>query len=224
MPFIVPGVARYSVNGTIGGREVVNIIDMFIDTTGSTSDRETSIFEQCGILINEWSDHILNWTCNSYQATSISWVDLDDADGSTGERSVTDQETWPQVGAETQPSSPPNTSMLWTKLAEGGRSTRNGRSYLVGIPEAQTDAANPALLSGAFVTARQDDAESFLGNINQTDDGIIDYDSWMVVTRVLTRGPGSGSNPGPPLTGEGRRVTALRVEQRLATQRRRLRG
>lgn len=223
MAFVVPGVVRYTINGRVGDHNVANVIDMDLETTGSIITREEACGSLCGIILNEWSDHVLNWCCNTYEARSVSWVDLDDEFGSTGERSSTDDHTWPQVGAETQPASPPNTSLLWVKLAAGGRGTRNGRTFIVGVPEAQTDASNPALVTGAFLTARQADADGFLGDVNQEDATPLSYTAMMVVTQVLTRGPATPPRLGPPLTGVGREVLGMRCEQRLATQRRRLR-
>lgn len=224
MPFIVPGVCRFTVNGTVGGRPVANIIDMFLDTTGSTTSREEACFAQAGIVLNEWSDHVLNWATSNYSAESVSWVDLDDEDGTTGLRTQTDQETWPQQGAETQAPTAPNAAMLVNKEIQGGRTRRNGRLYIYGVPETHTQSGNAGLLTAEFLAARRDDMESMLGNLNQDEGGAFEYESFVVVVHILTRGPdGPNGTPGPPLTGDHRQVNALTVQQLLATQRRRLR-
>lgn len=208
---IAPGICRYTVNGTYAGQPIANIIDMQIDTTGSVESRSSAVEAQAGILINEWSDHILPIVSAAYVATSVSWVDLDSLSGSTGERTSTDQEDWPLVGGLVGAPTPGNVAVRVGKRITPTRGQRQGRMYLVGQPEANTDAANPNVLTSAVITTINSQLESFLGNINQSDGDIIGYTSQMVVVHTVD-----------DVFEDYSVVQALTVEARLGSQRRRL--
>lgn len=215
MPFVVNGVCRYTVNALVGTKAVANIIDMFIDTTGAAQDRDDAIFDQAGILINEWSDHVLPRLSNSYIAQNVAWVDLDSATGTTGSRNTTGQEVWPQAGVVSSEALVRNAAVLVRKVSTSARGSRNGRMYIGPISESQAAASN---LDATALAGWQGDMTSFLGNINQAPlPGT--YSSEMVVTHILTR-----DADGNPLTGNSTPVSTLAVQQLLATQRRRLRS
>jgi hypothetical protein len=218
MALIVPGVCRYTVNGTFSDRPVANIIDMRIDTTGTATARSDAVQDQAGIILNEWSDHVLVTCGNRYTALSVSWVDLDDADGSTGLITEGEDETWPQAGLEASSQFPGSVNILVTKVHAGGRQTRNGRMYLAGVAEAWTAAATPQAMDGTFVTAWQTNMDNLLDGINTTG-SVFEYDSFMCVVHITER-----DIDGNPTEGNSNDVTALTVNARLATQRRRLRG
>jgi hypothetical protein len=208
---VAPGICRYTVNGTYAGQPVANIIDMQIDTTGSVEDRATAVDSQAGIIINEWSDHILPIVSAAYVATSVSWVDLDSLTATTGERTSTDQEDWPLVGGLVGAPTPGNVAVRVGKRITPSRGQRQGRMYLVGQPEANTDATNPNVLTSAVITTINGQLESFLGNINQSVGGALSYTSAMVVVHTVD-----------DVYQDYSVVQALTVEARLGSQRRRL--
>lgn len=214
---IVPGVARFSVNGEAGGRPIVNVLDIRIDTTGSLMTRAEAVEAQAGVLINEWSDSILGMLCSNYVVNSVSWVDLDDADGTTGERSTTSQETWPQNGTVATAPLPSNVSALFTKQTVSQRGIRRGRMYLAPVPEAiTTDNSNEinAITRGDWQAA----ISAFLGDVNQ-ENGVAGYDSKICVVHITGR-----DGAGNPVTGVSNDVSSFAIQTTLATQRRRLRG
>ncbi len=217
MAIIVPGVCRYTIHGTYGGREIANVLDYRIDTTGEITARADAIEDMAGVLINEWSDHVLSWVDNGYSATSVTWVDLDEADGTVGERTSTGQETWPQAGVDVGPAFPGNVAVLWRKVGAPQRGARSGRMYIVGCPEDYTDdSPSPNRLNATTLAGTQTNATSFLGNTNQSGGG---YESDLVVVTTTAR-----DEDGHPTAGVGRVVESLVVDATLATQRRRLRG
>lgn len=215
---IVPGVCRFTVNAVLAGIDVATILDFDINTSGLFQDRIDSIDDQAGVIVNQWSDHVLPWISNDYQAVSVSWVDMDTDDGSVGAKTTGGDEAWPQSGGEAQVSCPNNVAMLVTKRVQAGRSSRNGRMFIPGIASGQVQAADPRRLAGAYVTALQTHMDDMLTALNQDVSVPVTYQSKLVVTHVLTR-----DEDGHPLTGEGREVTQLTVLPLLATQKRRQR-
>jgi hypothetical protein len=218
VPFIVPGVVRYTINQRKEGRVVANVLDYFLETTGSVEDRPGSVSDMAGVLINEWSDEILTQVTTDLVAESVSWVDLDSASGSTGIRTTTSQETWPQTGIGTNDPYPSNVAVLVKKNTAGGRGRRAGRLYLAGVSEGTNDATSSNNITAATQTALNTRFAAFLGNTNQTVTAALEYTSAMSVVHVLTR-----DADGRPLTGDHNVVTNLAVDRTLATQRRRLR-
>lgn len=216
-PLIAPGICRYAVNQTYAGRNVVNIIDMRVDTTGSIETRADAVYGVAGDILNNWDDHLRPGQVAQLILESVSWVDLDDVDGSTGLRSSTSDKTWPAAGEDAANGLPGSVAGLIVKTAPGGgRSTRNGRMYFAGIAEAATTLLAPNTIDGTSVTGRNASLADFLEGINDTVDPS-DVQKQMVV--VHTRKVGS------VVTYEGSSdVTSLLLQPTLATQRRRLRG
>lgn len=222
-PFIVPTVCRFTINATYGTRPVANIIDMHIDTTGTFSERETSIQDQGGILLNQWHTDILPLLSVIYKAQSVSWVDLNNDTGPVGERNTSGGHTWPAAGGFTGSAMPGNVAFLVRKLIGGVRGAKSGRMYVPGVDESATfsDQNNVTDTTTAAMNVKW---ASFLDNINQ-DSGLSSYSSYMVVSHILTRYPPKPSQAvGSPHTGQGLKVSGLVQDTLLATQRRRLRG
>lgn len=219
MAFIVPGVARFTVHQSIESIEVANVLDMRIDTTGATVDRAEAIFDQAGILINQWDADVLPLLVDDLSLTSVSWVDLDDPDGTTGERSSTDTVTLPQTGTQVDPPLPSGVSFLIKKTLEGSsRARRTGRIYVTGVANSYPDPSDGNVITAAFVPDVQDAFNDFLGNINQNGGGVLAYQSALCVVHVLTRGPAPAFSP---LTGDSTDVADLVADARFAFQRRR---
>lgn len=222
MALIVPNVCRFTVHSTYSGSNLANIIDMRISNLGIGQTREAAIANQAGDIVNAWSDNILPILVNDCVAQSVSWVDLNSIDGSTGETTTGGDETWPQGGATSStPGLPAGTSALITKVAPGGgRSTRNGRLYLAGISEGATDDPNPSNLTAAAQAAVTAAFEQFSSDVSNSE--IVEgYDSNMVVVHTRNVAP-PGEDPDIVWVSTGD-VTAMVCQSRLATQRRRLR-
>jgi len=225
MSFVVPDVCRFAINQSLDGRAVVNVLDMQIDTTGSTLSRNEAIEQQAEIIATNWVGDVFPYIVNDVVLNSVTFVDLNTPTGVTGEVVTTETGTLPQAAAGTASPLPSNAAVLVTKQVSSARGRRNGRMFVAGIGEDRTtttngnelDPTNQADLNSAF--------SAFLSGINQNDTSIYGFESGLVVVHVLTRGtPSQPGLPGPPLTGGYNVVTALAVQKRLATQRRRLRG
>lgn len=210
---VAPGICRFTVNGTYAERPIANIVDMQIDTTGTTTDRDDACFRMAGVLLNQWTDDILPLVADNYQATSVSWVDLNSLTGSTGERTSTDAETWPASGEGTQAANSSAIAFRVDKSSVARRGQRQGRMYLVGVPESATEDGSPNTLIGGVVTAMNSALASFLDNIRQEDADPGNYQSRMVVVHTVEDVFESWSY-----------VESLTVNGRLGTQVRRLRG
>lgn len=220
MALIVPGVCRYSLHHTFGEREVVNIWDMRIDTTGTITDRAEAIEDQAGILINQWTADIMAELANNLIFTSVSWVDLDSATGSVGSRTSSGTVTLPYTGQVTAgEAAAPNLALLVKKVAEAQRGARSGRTYLCGLTEGMTTDADPTRVTSGQLALFQAAVSDFLTNVDQSTGAAGEYDSSSVVVTTTSR-----DASGRPLTGIGRDIVSLQPQALLATQRRRLRG
>lgn len=212
MALVVGGIARYALNGTYQGRPWVNIVDMHIDVQQPIiGDREAAIYDTAGEILNAWVDDLAEGYVSDATLDSVTWVDLDSATGSTGERVSTDKYTLPQAGTSSGEPLASNAAVLVTKQTQSARGSRNGRMYLTGVSEAATDGSE---LTALGLTNRQANLDDFLDTIN-SEPLLATYSRSMAV--VHTTGPN-------PQTGTRSQVEALVVNQRLATQRRRLRA
>lgn len=186
MALIAPGVCRYSIIGTVDGQDVINVFDYLVDTTGDVNDRPGAINGIAGDIINNWTDHILPGLSASYSALEVRWVDLDDADGTTGSRSSTSNETWPQPGLVSGAVLPNNTCALVVKRLEGkNRQQRNGLTRLGGIPEAFTVPGSGNFLTSDAVTGYTDSLNEFLSGTNDAEGPEIGAQRQMCVVHTV---------------------------------------
>lgn len=176
MALIAPGICRFSIIGTLQGQQIVNVFDYQVDTTGDIQSRGTAIYELAGDILNNWTDHVLPGLSAEYSATEVRWVDLNSADGETGSRSTTSNETWPQPGTVTGGVLPNNVCALVVKRLEGkNRQARNGLTRLAGVPEAFTVPSSGNNLTGDAVTGYTESLNEFLAGSNDVEgegDGI----------------------------------------------------
>lgn len=211
---VAPGICRYALHGTYAGRPVVNIIDMKIDTTGTTVSRDDSIFEIAGDILNNWFDEIVNFIiCEDFTFTKVTWLDLNSLDGAVGERSSTSVHTLPLNGALTNPPMPGNVALRVNKNTIGRRGERQGRMYLCGIAEDLTASGGPNMVQPGDIPAINAGLATFLDNI--TDESVVGQTDTKKMHVVHTKdGVFTSSST----------VTALVVDPMVASQRRRLRG
>lgn len=212
MALIINGVCRYAVHQSYAGRAVVNIIDMRVDTTGSPVSREDALESVAGDIINNWDDHIRPSQINDLVCESVSWVDLDSANGSVGQRSSTSATTWPTAGGTESPIPFPGmVAMRILKNTTGGRQARKGRMYLCGFDEGKSG-DNPNQWLPAFVSVMNTSMSSFLSGIRDTG-AMLDVERFPVVVHTP-----KGATP------TATEVTSYSVDPVMGTQRRRTRG
>lgn len=215
MPLVVTEVCRFTLNQSFLGNLVCNVLDMHINIDGSIGvTRQQAIEDQAEILAKQWSTDVMPDLVSALRLESVSWVDLDNATGSVGSFAGSAGAPLPHVGGVDNAPASSNVSILVRKQTSSARGSKQGRIFVCGLPEAYTTQANPNNIDGGFLATLQEDFDAFLGNINQ--DASAEppaYDSELVVVhKVPIVGEGTGSD-----------VSALRVDSRLATQRRRLR-
>ena len=211
---MIGGVCRFTLHGTIHGRQWAQILDMHIDSA-SGGDRDDHVKDQAQVLLNAWIDNIKTQVSNQCILTSVSWVDLDSASGSTGSRSdATAPRVMPAPGLAAGNPLAGHSAVLIKKQAIGGRGARSGRWYLPGMDESDFTANT---MVGSVKAALQAKVGTFLSAINQSGKipvlGGGTYDSELVVVHTPQSGPASTS-----------KVTAFTVDSTMATQRRRLRS
>ncbi len=213
MPLTVNGVCRYAFVATNGQRPVINIWDAKIDTTGTTTPRSEAIFRYAGVLLNSWKAQIMLSLHNGYVLQEIRWLDLDELTGPTGGRSSTSQVVLPQSGSVSGTPASPNTSVLVKKQTSAGRGSRNGRCYLSPLSEAQIDYF---VVEQTSLVALQQRVNAFFADSQQTA-AIADYNAELHVVHA-NAAQLAGVSP-----GTSSKIDNLVVEQKPATQRRRLR-
>lgn len=220
---VAPGVCRYTVQGTYGGRSIANIVDLYLEPTGG-SDRHDMIEAMAGIIISAWADDVLDNIVTDYTAESLSWVDLDNAGGEVGSQTAGSGTDFPASGLATDQPMPGNVAFRVNKSITAARGQRQGRMYLVGVPETATAANVPNTISGGVISAVNSDMAAFLGKMNVTLTGAVTGASALVVLHTHTE-----ANPSPPpatitVYDDLSLVTALTLDSTLGSQRRRLRG
>lgn len=164
-----------------------------------------------------WQDNIVGIMALGYTFTGCRFIDLDSAEGATGEVAPDPLKTL--LGPLTNPP-PPNCSLLVTKVVTGaGRASRNGRMYLWVGNEGSIDAEgdfDPALLP-TFQSA----LDGFLTDIA----AVTPTGAAGPIELVVLNWPRDvNGNIPPEAVAAVRPVTALTPQGRIATQRRRLRG
>lgn len=218
MALIAPGICRFTINATFAGRNVANVLDMQVDTTGGTTPRSEAVSDIAGDILNNWSDHVIPRLVDDYVAQDVSWVDLDSAGGTTGSRSVTSTTTWPEAGPSVSAPLPGNVSVLVKKQVTGARGKRSGRMYLVGFSEGTTADTSANTIDSATRTTLDSYWALFLAGINDAEGPTLDVQRQLVV--LHTRIPSVGADP--EYNGYSA-VSSLTTDETLATQRRRLR-
>lgn len=210
---VAPGICRYAINQTYGGRPVANIVDMQVDTTGNPEPREEAIYNIAGDIINNWEDHVLPIQTSQVSFNSVSWVDLNSLDGATGERSSTSDNTLPSPGRASGGNAPGNVAFRVNKEGTARRGQRTGRMYLVGVPEEANENAAANEVNDAWLGYVNDAMSDFLEGIND-EEGPNQYATRQMVVLHVVAGIYQGYDD----------VNGLTCDARFGSQRRRLRG
>lgn len=218
MAFVVPAVARFTVNQVLGTNQIANVLDYTIDTTGSTMSRGDAIISQAEDIAEQWEQYILPQQVNNLSLESVSYLDLNSSSGVAGTFTGSGSITLPATGTATEPPLPTNVSVLVRKTIEGTRGRRNGRLYWAGGNEAFTDDATPNQVASGALAILNPAWQSFLTSTNNVDTFGTAFSSEMVVVHVTAR-----DTDGNPTAGDSSPVTSLSIDSLLATQRRRLR-
>lgn len=209
---IAPLCVRYTLAGTYGATTWANILDFRL-TPNEGQTRADCVAEHADAVAAAWEAEFPSWISNKVALRSISWVDLDSEDGSTG--SI----PYNIPGNDTNPCLPANVAVLIRKIAPGGgRRARNGRMYLVGCNE---DAVDENLLVPSFPGNFNLMLDDFLAGISETRGADFpNYSASLVVIHTVNQG--TPENPDYVYSSNDF-VSDLVVDSTIATQRRRAR-
>ena len=181
MAFQMVDMVRYAITGRwSNGRPVVNILDMSVRANPSApgwpftdEDRSSWVEEKALDVADNWAEHVVDQLTNTYTFEGVGWVDLNSANGTTGFVAPTGG---PVVGGQAAASSPPQNTLLVSKIENGRRrGTRPGRWYVSGLPEGEVD--GNGIVAGNHVTGMNTRFELFRQGVE--DQGIAD-DVWSV--------------------------------------------
>jgi hypothetical protein len=177
------------------------LITYGLDVSDAAGDFITVADEQPTIFLDEWKQELDSQVVVGPATLRV---------GQDGGDPLSVEGSDSGSGEETSGMLPPNCALLVKKQsATGGRKGR-GRLYIPWI--IQENAVDDAgVIDGASVTARQLDASGWLTNLAGGGSGT--YTTPMV---ILHDSSGAGAEPAPSV------VTALTVDNRIATQRRRM--
>lgn len=215
-PIVAPGIARFSVEGYYEANPVVNVLDINISDLAGGADREDACANVAGDLLNQWAEHVLPLLCDNYVCERVSWIDIDSLTGSTGERTSTDDNTWPQGGSSTAAALPGAVAARVNKNTIAVRGQRQGRMYICGIPEEATVANSPNTLTPEFIENLSDAMEEVRSGLEGDEiiaGGIGAYTSSPNVVHTVDN----------VYVGKSR-ITRMVVAPLLGTQVRRMRG
>lgn len=218
---VAPGVVRYTVHGTYATRPVANVLDFLLVPTAPAT-RAVDISELAEFVVQEWIDEILANLVDNYTATEISWVDLDTEDGTVGAATAGITANFPSSGIGATPAMPGNVAYRVDKRVAAQRGQRQGRMYLVGVPESVTADATPNTVDAASIASINANLADFLDGVNLTAGETSGWQSTLVVvhTKNLTEPPAE-----PDIVFDGTStVNTLTLDSMLGSQRRRLRS
>lgn len=184
---------------------------------GQVADAE-DFEEVAGKVTTAWQTNLAPMVSTACIFDGADWMDLDNVDGMTG--SVPPDPVAPDNGTNALEAAPPNVSLLVTKsAANAGRRARSGRCYIVGIPE--TNITNTGMLTTPALTNAQAQMNTLHSAFLQINSAA---DQFQLIQPHWFDKPDNQEGVTVPWTVSSDSViNALTVQNRVATQRRRLR-
>lgn len=204
MPITVNDVVQVTIKTVLEGKNAMNVTHWRVGRPIEPGDSRDIAIK----VLGAYQDELLPFLSSSLDVVGADYVDLDSIEGDSG--SIGPVSGKDDSGSASAASLPPNTALLVRKHTEGGRATRGGRMYLMGIPEGEVN--NNGTLVSASVTGWNTAVDAFLSEVNEPPG----EDSEIAMC-VVRRPPGN--------TGEGESfdVVNLSASELMATQRERMR-
>lgn len=213
---LAPTIVRYTFQHTLRyGQKSDNVMDLSIDGTGLIS-RDSVITDFNSHVAGMWQDTALKIYGTTSTFNGAAWIDLDSLTGSTGTLGPADGH--PVAGSGGGGFLPPNVAHLVHKRGTAHRGQRQGRSYFPDVPEATAD--DQGLLPSGYQTTIAGYMNSF-----RTTVGSYTYPADTanpVALRVVHVHKVNKDDPST-WTWTSTTVNTVDCDQRVATQRRRLR-
>lgn len=214
---IAPNVTRFTVSGTYAGQPVANVLDYrrTVISGGPLDVAEWNVAQANEISV-AYAANFAGRLSNQLTWEQIDWVDLGSIDGDVG-TTAGGISAFPSGGSASTSAMPGNVAIRVRKGASGVRGSRPGSFYLAGVLESETG-SSPNNLQTANQAAWDTAVADFLADT--TGDLVLSngtFGAEMVIVR--TRRPEGG---GDPEFVESSTVLTLSVQNRVASQRRRL--
>lgn len=184
-PIVAPRICRFTVNQEMGGQQIANVLDLYVDENDVITDRTDACRWTAQDILNNWTDHILPAQVDNLSATSVDWLDLNSLSGSRGSVASTEDNVWPQEGGNTSDAAMPNVIALRVdKETTGGRGTKRGRMYIAGIAESGTASDDVTDWSALTVSSMQERLDDFYNGITDENPFAI-FQSRLVVVHTV---------------------------------------
>lgn len=207
-----PRIVRYTLNG-FAVNPIATVLDYYVDENIPDSGRPEAVVTQAEIIRDSWQDSVLDTIGNNYTFTGISYVDLNSDTGVTGV--ITPNSGKATQGQISGAQLPPNNALLVTKRTASRRGTKTGRMFIPQVPEASVDDSGG--VSGGFIASSQAIFDDFY---DATTTSIVIATTYPVVVHWTRDEDGKID---PAIAGVPTKVDAFEVQNKIATQRRRLR-
>jgi len=212
---LAPNVIQVAINSLWRGVTPITTVQHW--QFGQAADG-TSCAEVANGAIMQFQRHLSAMLHADLTYQNAHWMLLTSATSPTGTVGLAVGE--PTGGAKVGFSLPPNCALLVHKqLSTASRSARNGRMFLVGIEESKVDALGT--VDAPTVTAAQTQVDLYFANAatltSSTGAALMCQPHWTKTNRPPLES--GGLWPATSVSG----VSQLRVQPRIATQRRRLR-
>lgn len=207
---VVAGVLRIAILGHVAnGQKCVNIVDVHVDEIEGGGRDADLLDDVARDVLNNWQDEMLGHLGGTYVVEGANWVDLDSADGSTGNLAVDSGK--PIAGLASTALLPGQVCALVHKNLQGSsRGTRSGRMYLGTLAENVVD--DNGMLDAGFIGNLNSDLEDFKDGVN----GVV------VGTHGRTQNLCVVHAPADEGTSQDH-ISTYSVDPKVATQRRRIR-
>lgn len=203
----------FSFRSTVSGRPHYNVTHIQMGTFGLTGDQDDKI-EQ---IVASYQRNILEFLTDNVVFQGCDFFDMKPGGGRSG--SVPPIVGWNTQGKQQTNAAPPNVCYLIHKVTnDRPRGRSDGRMYLSGVHEGEVD--NGGNITPGWRGIVQPYLDQWFADV---DSGTLDP-TVEVRFKVLETTEASREKGDAPVTIGNRKVTSLRLDPKVATQRRRLRG
>ena len=216
MPVLIvaPSIVRYSLKGHVaGGHNIVNNVDISLEAP-PTKTRSDALSDFHGKLVGFWQDRMVSSMPSVYTFDGAHFVDLNTADGSTGD--IAPNPAKPIVGPSGAAATSPQICFLVHLNSSSKRGQRQGRMYFGPIQESQVDGGG--VISPSVQTGLQAVVENFRNDIGTYSSLSVESAAWRTVH--VHKPDGTKDDPST-WTYSSSTIDNVAVDSQCATQRRR---
>ena len=214
IPVVAPTCVRFTMmNSVPGGRFADNVVAISLDETGVS--RIEAVNTLVPLVVGVWQENLSVIMPTGMSFVGAAWTDLDSLDAISGFAGPVAGK--PIHGTAANALNSVNTAFLVHLQCSHNRSQRTGRMYLPGVSESSI--GDDGILVSGTQTAVQNAANGFRTDVNDLSATGLESVSWRVI-HVEGHDPDSGR----PNAWSSSDVSGCTCDNKVATQRRRLRG